>query len=128
MGACAGLLALTAVAAVYLFGVVRQMPADDVRALTFVTLVLVNLALVWVNRSFASNLMVELRRPNLALGLIAAAVALALSAAVTWGPAERLFGFGTFHAHDLALSLGAAAGVILILEMLKRFMRAKLVA
>ena len=51
------------VAAVLLAGVARSMPEDELRALMFTTLVLINVSLILVNRSFSSSLLVAFRRP-----------------------------------------------------------------
>ena len=45
-------------------GLAREMPEDELRALMFTSLVLINVSLILVNRSFSSSLLVALRRPN----------------------------------------------------------------
>jgi Ca2+-transporting ATPase len=66
-----GGLALALVATVYVLAMLLPVPADEVRALAFVTLVGANIALIFVNRTFSSSLRAALGRPNamLAWGL-----------------------------------------------------------
>ncbi len=114
-----GLLAFVLVAAVYL-GAARAGASDEeVRTVTFVALVLANIAQVLVNRSFGIDPMRLLTRPNPALlGVVAAASGL-IAIALLWAPATRLFGFGAFHWHDLAIAAGAALVLALLLDLVK---------
>jgi hypothetical protein len=48
--------------------------------------------------------------------------------AVYWPPAAKSFGFGTFHLHDIGISVFAALVMIFLLEGIKRVFRARLVA
>ncbi len=105
----AGLIGFAAVAFVYWSGWQAHLPTSDLRALTVVTLVLVILALILVNRSFAASPMQALFRPNpLILAVpIAVFAVLALALLTPWGRAA--FGFGPLHQDDLILS-GMVAG------------------
>jgi Ca2+-transporting ATPase len=118
-----GVLALAALAIVLLAGMARDMPADELRALMFTSLVLVNASLILVNRSFSSSLLGAIRRPNLFLWLLLAPVAVLLAITLTWPPAMHLFRFGAFHIDDLAVSMAAALGVLLIMEAIKPLWR-----
>ena len=105
------------------------MPVGDLRALMFVSLVLVNLALVWVNRSYAASLASLFTRANAAFLWIGLAAIAVIAVAVTWPPAEGLFGFGAFHGHDLAISKILAAVVMIgALEIIKRLFVKRLIA
>ncbi len=116
-----GLAALAIVALALFFGVRIGMPEDDLRAFVFTTLVLMNLGLIVVNRSFRSSLSEALLRPNTTLWILVAAVLLVLTAALYWAPAQRLFHFGPLHLDDLSICLAAGAGLIGLLELGKRF-------
>jgi Ca2+-transporting ATPase len=118
-----GALALAALAGVLFAGVARGMPEDELRALMFTSLVLINASLILVNRSFASSFVAALRRPNRFLWLLLAAVAAVLTTALIWPPAMALFRFGPFHLHDLAVSVAAAGAVLLIMEAMKPLWR-----
>jgi len=118
-----GVVALAALAVVLLAGMGRDMPDDELRALMFTSLVLINASLILVNRSFSSSLVNAVRRPNLFLWLLLAPVAMLLTIALTWPPAMQLFRFGPFHVDDLAVSVAAAVGVLLIMEAIKPLWR-----
>jgi len=118
-----GGLALAALAVVLLAGIARQMPQDELRALLFTSLVLINVSLILVNRAFSSSLIVALSRPNAFLWLLLTVVAAVLAAALTWPPAMALFRFGPFHLHDLALSAASAVVILLAMEIAKPLWR-----
>lgn len=121
-----GVLAFAAVAVLYLLALRRGMPAEDVRALTFVSLVLANLGLVLGNRSFDSLVRGALRWDNHALWRVSAVAGVLLGTALAW--ARDLFRFGPLHADDLAVAFGIAVGLVVVLEILKRFWRGWLTA
>lgn len=121
-----GVLAFAAAAGMYLYGLSEGLNEADVRALAFVTLVLANLALVAVNRSFASSPLDLVRRPNPFFWGIVALVVPLLMITVSWGPAERLFDFGDMSLMQVGLCVGAAFSVLVILELLKVLWRARL--
>ena len=121
-----GLLAFAAAAGMYLYGMSEGLNEADVRALAFVTLVLANLALVAVNRSFASSPLDLVRRPNPFFWGIVALVIPLLMITVSWGPAERLFDFGDMSLMQVGLCVGAALSVLVVLEILKGLWRARL--
>jgi len=118
-----GSLALVALAVVLVVGMRREMPTDELRALMFTSLVLINVGLIVVNRSFSSSLAVALRRPNVFLWFLLSLVAGVLTVALTWPPAMDLFQFGTLHVDDLGVSLAATLALILCLEALKPWWR-----
>lgn len=121
-----GGLALAALAIVLWVGIVRDMPTDELRALMFTSLVLINVGLIVVNRSFSSSLSVALRRPNLFLWFLLSLVATVLTVALSWPPAMDLFQFGPLHADDLGVSLIVTVGLILCLESVKPWWRRSL--
>ncbi len=118
-----GLAAFGVLAALYLLALSRGMPENEVRALTFISLVLVNLGLVLVNRSFSSSLADALRLNNRALFRVTAITLALLGLILAWAPARDTFRFGILHADDLAVTLAATCGLILLLESVKHFWR-----
>jgi Ca2+-transporting ATPase len=102
------------------------MPESEVRALTFVSLVLINVSLSLINRSFSASLSMALRRPNPTLWWVLGAAATVLTATLAWPPARELFRFGPLHADDLAVCFGAAFIILLLLDRLKAIWRARL--
>ena len=107
-----GLCVLVAVLGVYLWTVLDGRPDDEVRSVTFATLVIGNIALILVNRSWRLSMWQALRqRRNPALKwIVGAAVALlVLLLSVPW--LRDAFGFGPMTGTDwlVALVLGFAA-------------------
>jgi Ca2+-transporting ATPase len=109
-----GLLALVACLAV--FGWARQThPAEQVRALTFVTIVTSSLALIVTNRSWERNVVANLATPNAALWWVIGAATLVLGVALQFGPARALFHFDAPSWGDAAwAALAGATGVLWI--------------
>lgn len=115
-----GLVALAIVTLALFLGAQRGMPENDLRAFVFATLVLMNIGLIIVNRSFRSSLSEALLRPNGTLWYLVAAVLLVLAATLYWQPAQVLFQFGFLHLDDIAVCVVAGAVLISVLEIGKR--------
>ena len=118
-----GAFAFALVAAIFVVAFRRGMPEEEVRALAFFSLVLTIVSLIFVNRSFSASLITALSRPNRALALVLLAVTTMLGLTLLWPFASGLFRFGTLHVGDLTLTLGAAALVLVVLELLKPLWR-----
>lgn len=118
-----GVAALLVTSLVYLLAVQRGMPEDDVRTLTFFTLVLSNLGLIVANRSFRGHPFDFLTGGNrVLLGIQVLTIAF-LAATVTIPPVRRLFGFGPLHLHDaamVALACGLLGMTLALLRWLGR--------
>lgn len=121
-----GALAFSLVAAIFVVALRSCMPETEVRALAFFSLVVAIVSLILVNRSFSASLLTAVRRPNPTLLAVLAAVAGILALTLLWPAASKLFAFGPLHADDLALTLGAGATVLGVLEMLKPLLRSRL--
>jgi len=114
-----GCLAFALVAAIFVIGLDRGMPENEVRALAFFSLVSSILGLVLVNRTFSSSLLSALKRKNLALVWVLTAIVLVMAGALGWPFARNLFRFGPLHVDDLALTLTAGGAILVVLELLK---------
>ena len=123
-----GSLVLAMLGGLYVTALHRNLLADEARTLVFVALVMANLALVVVNRSFGFALAGRHRGSNRALLAVFGAAAAILTVATQWGPARDLFQFGDFHLHDLAIAAGGCLGLVVVLELLKRLLHARLTA
>ena len=122
-----GGLAFLALAGLFMIANEKGLPEGDVRALTFVSLVLVDLGLVLVNRNFGASLRDLAGQGNRAL-LIVSCVTITILALVLAVPGLRgMFHFGPLHADDLAVIAGVVISVIVVLEGLKRFWRMQLI-
>jgi P-type Ca2+ transporter type 2C len=118
-GLLQGSVALALVAGIFIVAVRREMPAEEVRALVFFSLVTAIVALIFVNRSFSTSLATAFRRPNPVLALVLLAVTVILSLALLWPVARELFRFGPLHLDDIAVTLSAGAITLVLLEVLK---------
>ncbi|HVJ51030.1 MAG TPA: cation-translocating P-type ATPase [Aliidongia sp.] len=122
-----GVIALLALAGLYLIALRNGLPDDDVRALTFVSLVLIDLGLVLVNRSFGTSFRDLIGQRNRALILVSTVTVLMLTLILVVPLGRDLFRFGSLHGDDLLLVAAVVAGVVTMLEGLKRFWRTQLV-
>ncbi len=114
-----GLVALAILTGTLLGAARLGLPEADVRALVFTLLVLINMGLILVNRSFSASLARALLRPNPSLGILLGSVSVLLAIALYWPPARSLFHFGRLHLNDLGVSVGAGLFSLLLLEWLK---------
>jgi Ca2+-transporting ATPase len=115
-----GALVFALVAGLSIGALDREMPADEVRGLTFFSLVLAILSLIVVNRSFKPFGTFGLRHRNRTALVIVAGVAAGLSLPLFWSGVAHLFGFGPLHLDDLAVTVGGAGLVYALLESTKR--------
>jgi P-type Ca2+ transporter type 2C len=114
-----GLIALAILAGVLISAARMGMPESDLRALVFTSLVLINMGLILVNRSFESSLVRAILQPNRFLWILLGSVSVLLATAVFWPPAQALFHFGRLHWDDLAACGGIAVISLIALEALK---------
>ncbi|MCO6186887.1 cation-translocating P-type ATPase [Rhizobium sp. L1K21] len=110
-----GISALLLSSGVYLFGLHGGLPAEEVRSLTFVVLVLSILAIVLTNRTFSASLRSELTRPNSALLGVAGLVGLITALALVWPAFTRLLDFAPLTLQQYGI---AAASFVLFFAAL----------
>jgi Ca2+-transporting ATPase len=115
-----GVSALLAVIAVYLWGIHQGYTADVIRSMSFATLVLSNLGLILVNRSWRLSIWrtaVERRNPTLRwiLGL----TVLLLAAVLAVPGLRRVFGFGPVSIAQAAVAATAAVLGVCWFELYK---------
>ena len=121
-----GVAAFGAVLVVYFHGLGLALPVDELRALTFLALVLVIVTLIFVNRSFSASPIAAFMRPNPALLWVPLLVGMALAIVILVPVAAALFSFGPVHGHDVAIAFAAAAAVFVTLQMVKLALRGAL--
>ncbi len=97
---------------------------EQVRALTFHSLVLCVVALIFVDRSISASIITAIVRPNRALAYVLPVVGFLLAVTVFWAPARGLFRFGALDPQWLVVPLGAGVTVMVVLELLKPLWRA----
>jgi Ca2+-transporting ATPase len=118
-----GLVAFSAVAFVLWSAARAGMPDDELRALVFFSLVVVIVALIFVNRSFSASLVRAVTRLKVPMVLVLTAVTVTLTASLLWPAGQSIFRFGPLHLDDLGLTLAAGAGVLILLEVMKPLWR-----
>jgi Ca2+-transporting ATPase len=96
---------------------------DQTRALSFSALVLGIVALIFVDRATSSSLVGAFLRPNRALAVVLGIVMATLAVALFWPQAQGIFGFAAVPARWLALPVGAAFAVLILLEVVKPLWR-----
>jgi len=114
-----GLIVLAMLAGIFVAAARLGMAEGGLRALVFVSLVLTNMGLILINRSFKSSLLQALLRPNRSLWVLIGGVSAVLAAAVFWPPAVALFHFARLPWHDLGVAAAAGAASLVLLEGLK---------
>ncbi len=113
VGIIQGAIVLVTVLAVYLWGVFGGLPETDVRAMSFTALMVANLGLIFVNRSWTHTVVGGLQYRNAALWYVAGGT-LATLALLLWVPfTQRLFGFSALHVSNVVIGIGA--GVLSVL-------------
>jgi P-type Ca2+ transporter type 2C len=116
-----GLVALVLLASLLIGGAQMGMTENDLRALVFSTLVLFNMGLILINRSFRASLVSAFLRPNRSLWILLGAVSITLTIAISWPPAQRLFSFGSFHLKEFFICIAISIVSLLLLEGIKTF-------
>ncbi len=114
-----GSLALAVLATVLISASRLHMPDADLRALVFTSLVMINMGLILINRSFSASLIRAFLKPNRSLWILLTGVSVMLTIAVFWPPAQKLFHFGQLHLNDLLVCLVAGLLSLLLLEGVK---------
>jgi Ca2+-transporting ATPase len=114
-----GVFVLAAVLSVYLWAVFSGHPAGDVRALTFVTLVVGNLSLIFVNRSWTHTILGGLMSKNPALWWVTAGTVTMLALLLAFPGTRDLFQFTVLHPDDFAIALFAGIASVLWFEVYK---------
>lgn len=114
-----GALAFGLVAAIFIVALRLDMPVNEVRALSFFSLIMTIIGLIFVNRSFSASIVVALRKHNTALRWVLVGVIAMLSLTMLWPLASSLFRFGPLHLNDLAVTVGAGVVLLIILDMFK---------
>ena len=108
IAALQGLSVLTATLAVFLWAVLNERPDDVVRSVTFAALVVGNLALILVNRSWRLPIWRTFReRRNRALKWILGATTSLLIVVLTVPGLRRAFNFGPITVRDWIVAVSA---------------------
>ena len=121
LGLLQGLSVLAIVMTVYLVALFGWKDELDATALSFTTLVIANLGLIFANRSWTRTIWSTLRTPNPALWFVLCGT-LGFLGLVLYVPfLRKLFHFSALHLDDLGICLAAGLVSILWFELLKIF-------
>jgi Ca2+-transporting ATPase len=127
-GVIQGAIAFIAVSVVYVGSLRSGFETDEIRAMTFVSLVAVNLAMIFSSRTFSYSIASVLGRPNAALGWGVGIVGGILTLVLAVSTLRGFFGFGDLDLRQLLLAFIVALPVIAILQLTKRFYGTHLMA
>jgi len=114
-----GLGVLVILVALYGFALYRGQPESEARALAFTTLIIANIGLILINRSWAHSALATLRSPNAALWWVISGAFVFLGLVLTVPLLRELFRFAELHWIDLGVCLLAGAGSVLWFEVFK---------
>ena len=114
-----GASVLLVVLGVFAAAMYRGETETNVRALTFTTLIIANLALILTNRSWTRTILNMWRSPNPAVWWVVLGAASFLGVVIYVPPIQMLFRFSRLHASDIALCLTAGMFSIAWFEALK---------
>jgi Ca2+-transporting ATPase len=104
---------------VYVVSLTRGQSEEDARALTFTTLIIANLGLIFANRSWSRLITDTLKSPNAALWWVTGGALLFLGLALFVPFLRDLFRFSVLHPLDIAICIAAGTVSILWFELLK---------
>jgi Ca2+-transporting ATPase len=114
-----GMSVLAMLLLVYVISLKRGQSEVDSRALTFTTLIIANLGLIFVNRSWSRTVLATLHSPNTALWWVVGGALLFLSLALYVPFLRDLFRFSVLHPIDIIICVTAGVMSIVWFEVLK---------
>ncbi|HVH76895.1 MAG TPA: cation-translocating P-type ATPase [Stellaceae bacterium] len=123
-----GAFVLLLVAAIYLAALARGAGEDEVRALSFLSLLAANVGLIFANRSFGTSIAGTLARPNWALWWALGAMAATIAVMLWWRPVRALLHFAPLDARELAVCGGAGLLTLGVPSLVKPLWRRRLAA
>ncbi len=88
-----GFVVLGIAFSIYVYGMMRGLSADELRTLSFVTVVVANIALIFTNRSWTESIVAISRKPNKAFWLVSAGTVFFLAAVLFLPGLRSLFQF-----------------------------------
>lgn len=120
VGMLQGASALFVVLVAFAIATARHQSEGTVRALTFATLIVSNLALIWTNRSWTRTILETLQFRNLALWWVTGGALVFLGLVLYLPPLQKLFRFAPLGRLDSTIAILAATASVLWFELLKK--------
>jgi Ca2+-transporting ATPase len=118
-----GVLVLAVTATIFALAPGYGLTTDQIRGMTFASLVLAIVALILVDRSRSSSILTAVMRPNRALAVVLPVVGVLLTVTLLWQPARDIFRFAELDPAHLVVPPLAGLIVLLLLEALKPIWR-----
>ncbi|MBU4141922.1 cation-translocating P-type ATPase [Patescibacteria group bacterium] len=115
-----GVFSLIGVAAVFALALNLGKTEAEVRTMTFVTLVVSNIFLIFTNRSWSKNILSAFSIPNKSLVWIVSMIAIFLALAVYAPFLRKIFYFELLVPLDIIISLGAGILSVVWFEIVKK--------
>ncbi len=114
-----GISVLAMLLIVYVISLQRGQNEDDSRALAFTTLIIANLGLIFVNRSWSRTVLATLSSPNTALWWVTGGAVIFLGLALYLPFLRDLFRFSVLHPFDIFICIVAGVVSVLWFEVMK---------
>jgi Ca2+-transporting ATPase len=114
-----GFVVLAVVFLVYLHAMSRGLAENEIRTLTFTTIVIANLLLILTNRSWSETMIRTIRTPNKAMGWVFAGTLIALALILTIPGLQDLFRFAPVSWSELVTCILAGVVSVLWFEVYK---------
>ena len=114
-----GVAVLAVVAIVFALGLHWGYEEGEARAMSFTTLIVANLGLIWANRSWSDTIFSRLFSPNWALWAVTGGAAAFLAAALYVPALREIFKFSYMGALDVAVCVAAGAASTVWFELVK---------
>jgi P-type Ca2+ transporter type 2C len=114
-----GIVILSIVALVFYFTYNITKSETEARALSFTTLVISNLFLILINKSWTKNIYESLKEKNNVLWIVVGSSIVFLAIALFIPFMRQLFKFGVLHSTDLFIGMAAAIIGVIIFESMK---------
>jgi Ca2+-transporting ATPase len=118
-----GFVVLAIVLAVYLSAVDRGLGTPETRTLTFVTIVVANLALICTNRSWTTSIISSLRSPNRAFWWVMGGTLFFLAAVLAIPSLQEIFQFAPVDSGEVLIAIVAGALSVVWFEIFKKLKR-----
>jgi Ca2+-transporting ATPase len=118
-----GLGVLLILATLYGFALYRGQAESEARALAFTTLIIANLGLILINRSWSRTVLATIRSPNAALWWVTGGAAVFLGLVLYVPVLRELFRFAELHWIDLGICIAAGVVSLMWFELFKLMSR-----